>query len=54
MVKIPRRVLQEIFLGKVIEVEERIEADEFPALFGALAIVQRQVESDLGVGEGGM
>ena len=45
--------LLEILLGEVIEIEEGIEADQLASLFGALAIVQGEVESDLGVGEGG-
>src|ERR1700694_4254962 len=44
--------VQEIFFSKMVEVEEGIEADEFASLLGALAIVQGNVKSHLGVGEG--
>ena len=53
MVKIPRRVCWRLLLGEVIEIEEGIEADQLASLLGALAIVQGEVEADLGVGEGG-
>ena len=52
MVKMPRRVCASKRFGEVVQVEERIVADGFAAFLDALAIVQREVESHLRVGEG--
>ena len=40
-------------VGKIFEVEKRVKREGFLSLAASLAIVNREVEAKLGVGEGG-
>ena len=53
MVKMPRRVLLEQSFGEELQVLERIVAQRQHIVLAAHAVVQREVESHLRVGEGG-
>lgn len=44
--------LLKILFGKMVKVEEGIEANQFPTLLGALAVVQGYVQSHFRIGEG--